>query len=147
MNEPINDSQKNGMFIWIVKNNKYNFEAIRKSAEFNGIALKITNSEIKLIIAKNLGIMVQKPYFDLNSDYTRQVEEKIMASNQKEELMKITSIKNFILIEKFNTIEDTWEIIYFDKLIFHTVENFGINIELISSLRNEKKFSDKPVRK
>ena len=93
MNEPINDSQKNGMFIWIVKNNKYNFEAIRKSAEFNGIALKITNSEIKLIIAKNLGIMVQKPYFDLNSDYARQVEEKIMASNQKEKLMKITVSK------------------------------------------------------
>jgi hypothetical protein len=139
----IQDTEKNQIFIWLVKNNKFNFEAIRKTAEFNGLALKITNSEIKLIIAKELGIMMQKPFFDVNDDYKNLVEEKIFPfnkNNSKEDIFKITSINNFIFVEKFNDNKNKWEIIYFDKLTFHTTENFGVNIEIMSALRNEKEF-------
>ena len=93
--------KKNGIFIWLVKNNKFNFEAIRKTAEFSGLALKVTNSEIKLILAKELGVMIQKPYFDITDDYKHLVEEKVIPSNSKEELFKITSINSFVFLEKY----------------------------------------------
>lgn len=129
--------QKKGLFIWILRNNKFSFENIRKNIEFNGLALKISEAEIKFIISNKEKNIVIKPFFDANNDYKNVMKEKIITTNLREEILKFTAVKNMIFVEKFNNLNNRWEILFFDNLSFFTYDNFGINLEIISEINDQ----------
>ncbi len=127
---------KNGLYIWLMRNNKFNFEAIKKNIEFNGLTFKISDTDIKFISSNKEKTTILKPFFDMNNEYKIQTKEKIIKSNLDEEIIKITSVNNLLFVEVFNSTKDKWEVAFFDNFIFQTIENYGINIEIISEIKD-----------
>jgi len=135
-NEKLNleKMQKKGLYVWLMRNNKFSFENIRKNIEFNGLAFKIGEADIKFITSNKEKNSVIKPFFDSSNDYKSSTNQKTVSSNLREESIKITAVKNLIFVERFNNAKSKWEIAFFEILNFYTVENFGINLEIISDI-------------
>lgn len=128
--------QKNGFYVWLMRNNKFSFENIRKNIEFNGLAFKIGEAEIKIITSNKEKNNIIKPFFDSNNDYKSLTNQKIVSSDLREETIKITMIKNYIFVEGFSNDRQIWEVVYFEKMTFFTIENFGVNLEMFSDIKD-----------